>query len=241
MRLYLWCILGSVTLLRAGTVSAPITFYKDVLPVLQNNCQTCHRPGEAAPASFLTYESTRPWAKAMKTAVLTRKMPPWFADPNYGHFSEESARKLSPSEIETIKAWADDGAPEGDPNDKAAPREFSAGGWSIQPDIVFAMPKAYPIPARGTIEYTEIVIPTGFKKDTWVSAAEILPGNRGYVHHMQAYIRPPGSSWLKEAKPGEFYVPVMYKRDANGFPTGVAGGTENPQAEQEDSTSRYTQ
>ena len=171
--------------------------------------------------AFLTYQDTRPWAKAIKTAVLTKKMPPWFADPNYGHFSEESARKLSQTDIETIKTWVDNGAPEGDPNDKARPREFSAGGWSIKPDIVFAMPKAYPIPAKGTIEYTEIVIPTGFAKDTWVSAAEILPGDRGYVHHMQAYIRPPGSTWLKEAKPGEFYVPTVYRRDANGFPTDV--------------------
>jgi hypothetical protein len=215
------------------------TFNKDVLPILQAHCQECHRPNQTAPMSFLTYQDTRPWAKAMKTAVLTKKMPPWFADPDYGHFSEEAARKLSPSEIETIKAWADSGAPEGDPKDKAAPREFPAAGWSIQPDIVFAMPKAYPIPPTGTIEYTEIVIPTGFREDTWVSAAEILPGNRSYVHHMQAYIRPPGSTWLKEAKPGEFYVPTVYKRDANGFATGVVNAGQ--QEDEEDPTSRYWQ
>jgi hypothetical protein len=221
-----------------------VTFNKDVLPIIQAHCQECHRPNQTAPMAFLTYQDTRPWAKAIKTAVLTKKMPPWFADPNYGHFKEASARKLTQNEIETIKAWADNGAPEGDPNDKAAPREFSAGGWSIKPDIVFSMPKAYPIPATGTIEYTEIVIPTGFTKDTWVSAAEILPGNRGYVHHMQAYIRPPGSTWLKEAKPGEFYVPTVYNRDANGFPIGVSNsGQQNTQdnGAQEDPTSRYWQ
>jgi hypothetical protein len=102
--------------------------------------------------SFLSYQETRPWAKAMKAAVLTKKMPPWFADPNYGHFSEESLRKLSPSEIETIAAWADNGAPEGESKDKPAAREFAADGWSIQPDIVFAMPRAYEIPATGTID-----------------------------------------------------------------------------------------
>ena len=87
------------------------------------------------------------------------------------------------------------------------------------------------------------MIPTGFTKDTWVSAAEILPSNRAYVHHMQAYIRPPGSNWLKEAKPGEFYVPTMHKRDTNGFSIGVVGGDKQNQQndEQPDSTSRYWQ
>jgi hypothetical protein len=89
MRLYWLCILGSVSLLKAGTATSQPTFYKDVLPVLQKNCQTCHRPGEMAPASFLTYDSTRPWAKAIKTAVLTKKMPPWFADPHYGRFAND--------------------------------------------------------------------------------------------------------------------------------------------------------
>ena len=192
--------------------------------------------------SLLNYRETRPWAKAIKNAVLSKKMPPWFADPNYGHFLEETARKLSRGQIETIAAWVDNGAPEGDPKDKPAPREFSAGGWTIKPDLVFAMPKAYPIPATGTIEYTEVVIPTGFTKDTWVSAAEILPGSRGYVHHMQAYIRPPGSTFLKDARPGEFYVPTVYKRDANGFPAGVLKGDhQENQAAEQDTTSRYWQ
>ena len=229
--------------LAAVAAAAPnqVTFNKDVLPIVQQHCQECHRPNQVGPMSLLTYQEARPWAKAIKAAVLSKKMPPWFADPNYGHFLEEEERRLSQKEIETIRSWVDDGAAEGDPKDKPAPRQFSAQGWSIRPDIVFAMPRAYEIPARGTIEYTEVVIPTGFTRDTWVSAAEILPSNRGYVHHMQAFIRPPGSTWRKEAKPGEFYVPVTYKRDANGFPSGVAGGTQNPQEEQEDSTSRYTQ
>src|ERR1700681_4932899 len=95
MRSWLLGIFGSATLLSAGTVSAPVTFYKDVLPVLQKNCQTCHRPGEIAPASFLSYESTRPWAKSIKTAVLTRKMPPWFADPHYGTFANDRSMAVS--------------------------------------------------------------------------------------------------------------------------------------------------
>src|SRR5262245_54071004 len=89
-----------------------VSFNKDVLPILQKNCQVCHRPGEAAPMSFLTYETTRPWAKAMKQAVLSKQMPPWFADPRYGDFRNQPT--LTDSEIKTIAAWADNGAPEGD-------------------------------------------------------------------------------------------------------------------------------
>src|SRR5881396_2349492 len=87
----------------ATAAEAPLpapTFYKDILPLLQKHCQSCHRPGEIGPMPLLTYEGTRPWAKAMKEAVLTRKMPPWFADPKIGHFANE--RRLSDAEIKTI-------------------------------------------------------------------------------------------------------------------------------------------
>jgi hypothetical protein len=102
--------LGCVALAAAANTSgnSQVTFNKDVLPVLQKNCQTCHRPGEAAPMSFLTYESTRPWAKAIKTAVLTKQMPPWFADSHYGKFSND--RSLPQQDIDTLVAWADTGA-----------------------------------------------------------------------------------------------------------------------------------
>src|SRR6266545_1964758 len=90
-----------------------ITFYKDVLPVLQKNCQSCHRPGQIGPFSMLTFKDTRPWAKAMKVAVLSRVMPPWFSDPRYGHFNND--RSLTQTEIDTIARWVDNGAPEGDP------------------------------------------------------------------------------------------------------------------------------
>src|SRR5262252_10405755 len=89
-----------------------VTFNKDVLPVLQNNCQGCHRPGGIAPMSFLTYESTRPWAKAMKVAVLSKQMPPWFADPHVGEF--RNAPKLTRPDIDTLAAWADSGAQQGE-------------------------------------------------------------------------------------------------------------------------------
>src|SRR5205807_2041267 len=198
----------------ADTPSTSVTFNKDVLPILQNNCQSCHRPNQIAPMPFLTYQDVRPWAQAIKSAVLTRKMPPWFADPRYGHFSNE--RKLSESEIKMLARWADTGAAEGNANDKPALKAFPMEGWNVKPDLVFAMPKPYNVPADGVIEYTYIVVPSGFTKDTWVTAAEILPGNRQVTHHVIAFVRPPGSQWLKDAKPGEPFVPVIHKRDANG-------------------------
>jgi hypothetical protein len=91
----------------AGTAFAAdsITFHKDIEPILQNNCQSCHRPGQAGPMSLLSYENVRPWAKAMKNAVVTRKMPPWFADARYGHFAND--RSLKQTDIDTIARWAD--------------------------------------------------------------------------------------------------------------------------------------
>src|SRR5271157_4131087 len=109
----LW-VLGLVSLggAMAADGTSPVTFHKDVQPLLQKNCQSCHRPGQIAPMSFLTYESTRPWAKAMKAAVISRKMPPWFADPHYGHFAND--RSLKQADIDILVKWADGGAVEGD-------------------------------------------------------------------------------------------------------------------------------
>src|ERR1700757_3614027 len=105
----LFASLGALAIAAAAMAaeggSASVTFNKDVLPILQANCQTCHRPGQIAPMPFLTYQGTRPWAKAMKAAVTSRKMPPWFADPKYGHFSND--RALKQKDIDTIVAWAD--------------------------------------------------------------------------------------------------------------------------------------
>src|SRR5437016_2199010 len=126
----------------------PPTFNRDVLVILQKNCQMCHRPGEAAPMPFLTYSGTRPWAKAIKEAVLTRRMPPWSADPRYGHIAND--RTLKQSEIITFVAWADAGAPEGDVKDRPAPVDWP-DGWTIKPDLVVSIPKPFDVPASGIV------------------------------------------------------------------------------------------
>src|SRR5260370_40159470 len=126
------------------------TFTKDVAPILQSRCQVCHRPGEAAPFSLMTYEQARPWAKAIREAVLARKMPPWFADAHYGKFANDSS--LPQREIDIVKAWVDAGAPQGNPNDMPPPREF-ADGWAIpKPDAVIELPAAFQIPATATVD-----------------------------------------------------------------------------------------
>jgi mono/diheme cytochrome c family protein len=195
----------------AATGSSPATFTKDVLPIFQSKCQECHREGEIAPMSFMTYDQVRPWAKAIKTAVLTKKMPPWFADPHYGKFSNDMS--LSQAQIETISNWVDSGAKEGNAKDAPKPREFFTG-WIIgKPDQIIAMPKAVDIPESGVIEYTYIVLPTGFTEDKWIQAAETRASGRSAMHHVIAFIRPPGSRWLKDYPVNEPFIP---RRDARG-------------------------
>ena len=184
-----------------GASDSP-TFYKDVVPIFQANCQNCHRPGEVAPMSLLTYESSRPWAKAIKTAILKKQMPPWFADQNYGHFANE--RRLSNRDIETITAWVDAGAPAGNAADAPRALEFQ-DGWNIKPDLVVEMPKPFELPARGTVNYKYILVKTNFKEDMWVVAAEMRPGDPAVLHHGKVWVRPPGSNWMANAVPGEAY------------------------------------
>lgn len=207
----------------ASAWGAP-TFHKDVLPVLQKNCQGCHRPGEAAPMSFLTYQQTRPWAKAIKEAVASKKMPPWFADPHTGKWAND--RRLAQAEIDTLTAWADSGAKEGNP--KHAPKPVAwVEGWSIgKPDLVVEMPAEFEVAAAGTVDYQYIVLPMGLTEDKWVNMAEARPGNRGVVHHIIAYVRAPGSKWMADAKPGVPFVPKKGQGMGQGeFLAGYAPGS----------------
>ena len=183
-----------------------VTFHKDVVPILQANCQGCHRPGEIAPMSLGTFADVRPWAQAIKESVLLRRMPPWFADPDVGvHLKND--RTLSANDINTLVQWADSGAAEGNPADAPESKKRLVG-WNIpKPDLVYQLSRPFEVAPAGEIEYQYHVIPTGFTEDTWVQATEIRPGNREVVHHSIVFVRPPGSTYLADAKPGEFYVP----------------------------------
>jgi hypothetical protein len=178
----------------------PPTFYRDVLPVLEQHCQSCHRAGGIAPMPFETYEETRPFAGAIRRATQEKSMPPWFADSNAGEFSNDPS--LRPEEIGTLAAWAEAKSPAGESKD-APPSRHWAEGWSIpKTDLVLKMPQAVALPASGDIEYTYEIVPTNFKEDRWVQMAEVLPALRSNVHHAVVYVRPPDSNWLRHAPVG---------------------------------------
>jgi hypothetical protein len=184
---------------KRAAASAP-TFYGDVLPILQQRCQVCHRTEGIAPIRFGTYEQTRPYAAAIAAASQNKSMPPWFADPHIGHFSNDPS--LSAGQIASLAAWAAAGAPAGDAHD-APPAVHWAESWSIpQPDLILKMPKGVPLPASGDVEYTYEIVPTGFKEDRWVQAVEVLPSLRANVHHAVVYVRPPDSQWMRHAPLG---------------------------------------
>jgi hypothetical protein len=177
--------------------STPPTFYRNVLPILQQHCQRCHRPGEIAPMPLVTYDQVKSWTRLMNQDVHSRRMPPWFADPCCGHFANDPS--LTAEQIASIGAWVDAKAPAGDPHDAPPPPHW-AEGWNIaEPDQVLPMPKPVAIPASGDVEYTYEIVPTNFSQDKWVQMSEIRPSNRQYVHHAVVYIRPPDSQWLRGA------------------------------------------
>jgi Copper type II ascorbate-dependent monooxygenase, C-terminal domain len=174
------------------------TFTKDVAPILYKNCTTCHRPGEIAPMSLLTYEDARPWAKAIRDEVSERNMPPWHADAPHGTFLNE--RGLTDDERETLVRWASGGAPKGKAEDLPPKPEYS-DGWSIgKPDAVFEMAEPYKVPADGVVAYEYVYIPTNFTEPKWVQAIEIRPGDPSVVHHVLMYYR---------AKPDLQRTPVL--------------------------------
>jgi hypothetical protein len=177
------------------------TFHEDVLPILQKRCHTCHRPGQIAPMPLVDYRGTRPWAKAIREAVMLGKMPPWFAESASVRF--ENDPRLTEEEIATLDAWVSAGAPEGDPK-KAPPAVQRQPGWSIPaPNLAVAMPEPVSVPATGQLDYQFVILPLGLTEDRWVRAAEIRPGRRAVVHHAVAYIRERESPWLRDAPMGK--------------------------------------
>jgi len=185
-------LLGGASLLRvdrAGASAGEVTFNKDVAPIFFNKCTECHRPGEIAPMSLLTYNVARPWARAIREKVLNREMPPWHADPSHGEFAND--RSLTRREIDTIAAWVDSGAKQGNPADLPAAPNY-VEGWSIgKPDVVLTMPQEVTIAASGPDEYQYFAVPTRFTEDRYIQAVEVRPGNRKVVHHLVVFVQPP--------------------------------------------------
>ena len=171
------------------TPAKQVTFSKDVAPIFFKSCAECHRPGESAPFSILSYKEARPWAKSIREQVVGKQMPRWDASPAHGQFAND--RRLTPKEIDTITAWVDQGAKEGNPKDLPPVPKF-VEGWTIgKPDLVLTMPEEFTLEASGPDEYQYFEIPTGFTEDKYVQAVEARPGNRKIVHHIIAFIIPP--------------------------------------------------
>ncbi|TDI41910.1 MAG: hypothetical protein E2P02_14095 [Acidobacteria bacterium] len=172
----------------APLLAEDVTFNADVMPILQRHCQDCHRPGQIAPMSFMSFDETRPWAQSIREVVERRTMPPWHADPRHGEFSNE--RRLSQAEIDTLVSWVDEGAKRGDPADLPAARQFPDGWAAGTPDAIYPMVEEYEVAAEGSDEYIYFRVPLDFDDERFVSSVEVMPGNRAAVHHVLVYVQP---------------------------------------------------
>ena len=194
---------------------AAVTF-ADVKPILRERCEGCHQAGEIGPMAFGTYKQTRPWAKAIRQAVMERSMPPWHADAETSRRIRNS-RALSEAEIGTIVKWVDSGSLDGSAEGtalEAVAVPARPSGWQLgKPDLVIRVP-GYKVPAQGTVQYTFLITPVNFTEDRWIAAAEWKIDQRALVHHMNAFVRPPGSSYLKTAPVNRLYVASKDERGA---------------------------
>jgi hypothetical protein len=178
--------------------SSSVTFSRDVASILHKNCASCHRAGEIAPMSLVTFKEVRPWAKSIREVVAERRMPPWLADPHYGEFAND--RRLSQKDIDTIVAWVDGGAKEGDAKDLPPAPKFQPEGWKRGiPDAVFPMTVEASVPADGVVAYRHFAVPTNFTEDKYVQFAEIKRGDPAVVHHVIVSVREPGQGPLPAA------------------------------------------
>ncbi|MGD9720021.1 MAG: redoxin domain-containing protein [Pirellulales bacterium] len=182
------CLIGRV---RQADTNSEVTYSNQIARIFQDHCVECHRPGQIGPFALQSYEEAAGWAEMIEETVRDQRMPPWHPDPKYGKFRNNLA--LSDQDKELIYQWVAKGAPEGDPKDLPETKEY-VGGWSIPggPDAVFYMTdEPVDVPAEGTVDYRYYVVDTGFKEDKWVQVAECMPDNRGVVHHIIVFMKPP--------------------------------------------------
>ena len=185
------CLLAGLLAVAAGAHAAPAsvpTFTKDVAPIVFNNCASCHRAGEVAPMTLTSYEDVRPWAKVIKNKVVSREMPPWGADPAHS-LKMRNDRSLTQTQIETIVAWVDGGAPKGSDADLPPMPKF-AEGWTFgrEPDAILEMPVEASIPAEGELGVQMYYSPVPWSEDKFAETLEIRPGNRAVVHHAGVFV-----------------------------------------------------
>jgi len=184
------CLIGRV---QHANEQSEVTFSNQIARIFQNRCVQCHRDGEIAPFSLTNYDEVVGWAPMIAEVVQENRMPPWHADPKFGHFANNS--QLSDEEKACIAKWVANGAPQGNPQDLPTPRTFTAGWQISKPDVVIPMSdKPFTVPAEGKVEYQYFTADPGFKEDVWVREAEARPGNNAVVHHIIVFVIPPGET-----------------------------------------------
>ena len=197
----------SICLFAAGAYAQDndVTYAEDVAPILATHCVTCHRPGQVAPMSLLTYEETRPWARSIAQEVTQKRMPPWHAESGVREYTND--RSLDSTEVDTLLQWVEAGSPRGD-DALLLPQPTFNDGWQLgEPDIVLEWDSPYQIAAEGDDEYRCFVLDPGFETDQWIDVIEVLPGNRTTDHHIVIYVDQTGAiaTQRDEAEPGEGY------------------------------------
>ena len=204
----------------AALAQSDVTFTRDVLPILQDSCQTCHREGAIAPMSLMTYEETRPWARSIREKVVTRTMPPWYIDKNIGVQGFKYDRSLNDEQITTVAAWVDAGAPRGNPADAPPPREFADRDmWHIgEPDWIVPIPEPFTVPADGANWWGDFYADSGLTEDVWISAVETKPSSEGFpvVHHAVTRVQE-----TPEDTEGDFLNEYAQGKNGDIFPPGT--------------------
>src|SRR5579862_78493 len=178
----------------------PVTFNRDIAPIIFNSCASCHRPGEAAPFSLLTYEDVKKHARQIAEVTRTRNMPPWLPEPQDLKFADEM--RLPAEKIDLIQKWVDQGELEGDPYDRPQQPKFVAGWRLGTPDLILKAEKPLVLPPAGTDTYWNFIFRLPMTETRWVKAIEIRPGDKQFVHHANLMVDREGSSRRREAMPG---------------------------------------
>jgi hypothetical protein len=201
-----WLVTPAIMGKEPAAAKAPPTYTRDVAPILHRSCLNCHRRHQVGPFALETYEQARKRASDIASVATDRLMPPWKPAPGVGPKLKHD-QSLSAGDIAILEAWAEAGAPEGDPKDLPSAPQF-AEGWKLgPPDLVLEPAESFKMPASGPDTYRCFVIPTNLTRDTYISAIDILPGNARVVHHINAFLDTSGAARKKdEAEPGPGYT-----------------------------------
>lgn len=212
----LGCLIGRA---REPKNDSTVTYSNQIVRILQKHCVECHRPGEIGPFSLTDYHEVVGWADTIVEVTKSQQMPPWHASPEFGHFINE--RRLTPEELDHLQQWAAAGAPEGNPADQPQPRTFTEG-WQLprQPDhVVWMSEKPFAVKDEGTVRYQYFSVDTGLTEDKWLTAAEVIPGNRAVVHHVIVFGTTDGKLLDEDRQMVTAYVPGLR---ISPYPKGMA-------------------